>query len=263
MAVRIVIPARYASTRLSAKPLVDIDGQPMLVRVMAQASRANADTVVAAVDHEDVFNAVTSAGYQALLTRIDHQSGSDRVMEVVATRAWSEDDIVVNVQGDEPLIPPEVIDCLANVLIDDSSVQMATVCEPILNERDYFNPHTVKVVRNKSLDAIYFSRAPIPYARDSIVSGVALTGGSLTVPVAELPVFRHVGIYAYRVTALRSFTSMGDSQLEQVEALEQLRWLEAGNRIRVIDSPMPVPGGVDTPQDLARVIDIVRSRKLT
>ena len=240
MTVHIVVPARLASTRLPNKPLADIGGKPMIVRVLEQCQRGGYEDVIAAVDDELVFNAVVEAGFSAELTRRDHQSGSDRVMEVVTKRGWANNDIVVNVQGDEPLIPYELVNQLVDSMTQE--VELATVSEPIVDIEDFQNPNIVKVVTTRQADALYFSRAPIPHNRDSSDDTEVLSRAR-----------RHVGVYAFRVHALRSFTEMKDVQLESTEQLEQLRWLEHGRKIRVVHSEEAVPGGVDTPEDLARV----------
>ena len=240
MTIHIVVPARLASTRLPNKPLADIGGKPMIVRVLEQCQKGGYEDVIAAVDDEQVFKAVVEAGFSAELTRRDHHSGSDRVMEVVTNRGWPDNDIVVNVQGDEPLIPFELVNQLVASMAPE--VELATVSEPIVDIEDFRNPNIVKVVTNRQGDALYFSRAPIPHNRDS--SDVTEVLGRAR---------RHVGVYAFRVHALRSFTEMKDVQLEPTEQLEQLRWLEYGRKIRVVHSEEAVPGGVDTPEDLARV----------
>ena len=235
----IVVPARYASTRLPGKPLADIAGEAMIVRVMQQVSQATVNSVVAAVDHPDVLACVEAAGFEAVNTRSDHQSGTDRIMEVAVQRGWSDEDIVVNVQGDEPLMPVSVVSELTEAMLSDEQVRLATMCEPLADLDDLNNPNVVKVVRDAQHDALYFSRAPVPYARDE---------GPFIQNYA-----RHIGIYAYRVEALRAFTSLAVSGLEEIEKLEQLRWLEAGHSIKVLTAPEAVPGGVDTPEDLARI----------
>lgn len=240
MGTHIVVPARLASTRLPNKPLADIGGQSMIVRVLERASKIACDTVVAAVDAPSVFDAVTRAGYEAIMTDPDHASGSDRVTEVATLCRWPDEDVVVNVQGDEPLFPPDTVIRLIRVMGDGH--ELATVAESIEREEDFHNPNIVKVVTNSRGDALYFSRAPIPFARES-------RGESETLKHAR----RHVGIYAFRVSALREFTKIVDGHLEHTEMLEQLRWLEAGRSIRVVDSQEPVPGGVDTEEDLERV----------
>ena len=186
-------------------------------------------------------DAVTAAGLQAEMTRADHLSGSDRVMEVAERRGWLDDDVVVNVQGDEPLVPPVVIEQLFEGMLRQPDVLMATLSEPITQFDDFLNPNVVKVVANYGGFAMFFSRAPIPYPRDA--AGDQLPSGAA----------RHVGIYAFRVNGLRRFISLGGSTLEDIEKLEQMRWLPAGLPLLVIEAQESVPGGVDTPEDLARV----------
>ena len=248
MKVHVVIPARLASTRLPGKPLALIAGVPMIVRVMMAVQDAGVDTVTAAVDDERVLAVVEEAGYQVLLTAVDHASGSDRVMEVATRSGWHDDDIVINVQGDEPLMPPHLVSQLAVLMRDEPDIEMATLSEPIGSVADFLNPNIVKVVTAKTGNALYFSRAPIPLPRDLVLNDM-LTDRE----VGLLKPQRHVGVYAFRVAALRKFVLLRDAHLEGVEALEQLRWLEAGGQIRVLPSPVVVPGGVDTPEDLARV----------
>lgn len=240
MTSHIVVPARLSSTRLPRKPLADIRGKPMIVRVMERAAQIDCQSVIAAVDDEAVYAVVKEAGYEAEMTAVDHPSGSDRVMEVVERRGWSNDDVVVNVQGDEPLFPTAVVDALIQTMA--AGDDLATVAEPITSLQDFENPNIVKVVTGNEGLALYFSRAPIPHTRD------------LPTPEDALRLARrHVGIYAFRVDALRRFTRIQDAPLERTEMLEQLRWLEAGHRIRIVDAGQPVPGGVDTPDDLHRV----------
>ena len=255
MSYRVVIPARFASTRLPGKPLADLGGKPMIVRVAEQARRSQARSVVVATDDERVLRAVTDAGVAAVMTCSDHASGSDRVMEVVENGGWGDDDIVVNVQGDEPFLPPQVIDQVA-VLVREASVwpqracRVATLCEPVTRSADVFDPNVVKVVADDSGRALYFSRAPLPWARAHFASAAGSTG--------EAPSRlgdgwrRHVGIYAYRVDALKEFVAWPQGRLEQLEALEQLRLLEHGRGIAVAEAVAPVPGGIDTPADLTR-----------
>lgn len=251
----VVIPARYASTRLPGKPLADLDGQPMVVRVARRAAQSGAAEVVVASDDERVLDAVRAADCQACLTRSDHESGSDRVMEVAAARGWPDDSVVVNVQGDEPLIPPAVITQVGRLLLDEPDCGIATLSEPISELAAVFDPNVVKVVVGLDGYAVYFSRAPIPYARDAFPPsgpgpGPALSAGPVTTPGLWQ---RHIGIYGYRVGALRRFVSLPPGRLERVEALEQLRLIERGMGIRVASAREAVPGGVDTPADLERV----------
>lgn len=241
MEIHIVIPARFASTRLPGKPLADIAGEPMIVRVAAQAARSMANDVLVAVDDQRVAAAVVTAGWQAEMTREDHVSGSDRVMEVASRRGWSDDDIVINVQGDEPLVPPQVIDQLCEGMVAHPDVSMATLSEPINEIDDFLNPNVVKVIADDAGMAMTFSRSPIPYPRDT--AGHEVPNGAA----------RHVGIYGFRVSALRRFIHLGESSLERIEKLEQLRWLQASLPLLVIQAKESVPGGVDTPEDLAKV----------
>jgi 3-deoxy-manno-octulosonate cytidylyltransferase (CMP-KDO synthetase) len=242
----VVIPARYASTRLPGKPLADIGGKPMVVRVLEQACKAGAESVWVATDHTDVLDAVTAAAGNALMTRADHPSGTDRLAEVVDALGWSADDIVVNVQGDEPLIDPALIAAVARALADTQDAAIATAAHPLRDADEFFNPNVVKVVCDARDHALYFSRAPIPWARD------AFAASREAIP-AGLPVLRHVGIYAYRVAFLRRYAGLAVSPLENWEALEQLRALWHGYRIRVLTVQEAPAAGVDTPEDLERV----------
>ena len=201
-----MIPARYASTRLPGKPLADINGVPMIVRVAEQASRSDASEVVVATDDERVMSAVISAGFAAEMTAVDHPSGSDRVMEVARKRGWGSEDAVINVQGDEPLIPPGVINQVAANLAEDPNLAAATLCEPISSRAELFDVNAVKVVCRADRRALYFSRAPIAYARDEFAQQTQSEGlpgvGSW---------WRHIGIYAYRVWALEKFVALPES----------------------------------------------------
>ena len=248
MRYRVVIPARYGSTRLPGKPLIDIAGKPMIVRVAAQALMSRATGVVVATDDGRVVDALRGSGAEATLTRSDHHSGSDRVMEVVDARGWPDDEIVVNVQGDEPLIPPVVIDQVAGLVDDECEV--ATLSEPITEPADVFDPNIVKVVVDRRGRALYFSRAPIPWHRDGFGAR----------PPARIGTDwrRHIGIYAYRVGALRAFVSHPLGRLEELEALEQLRLMDHGHAIAVAEAEAPVPGGVDTSADVDRVLAVLR-----
>jgi 3-deoxy-manno-octulosonate cytidylyltransferase (CMP-KDO synthetase) len=249
----VVIPARYASTRLPGKPLAEIDGVPMIVRVAQQAAMSGASEVVVATDDARIVDVVTQAGFAAELTREDHPSGSDRVMEVATLRGWQSEDVIINVQGDEPLIPPAVIKQIADSLAADASLAAATLCEPVTQRDQVFDPNAVKVVCRNDGRAMYFSRAPVPYARDSFADETA------ALPNAD-QWWRHIGIYAYRLWALQKFVALPPGRLEQLESLEQLRLLENGMEIRVDEACEPVPGGVDTPEDLQRVRHLVAQR---
>ncbi len=241
-AFKVVIPARYASTRLPGKPLLRIGGKAMVVRVAEQARKAGADEVIVASDDERIVEVVAGAGFEAVMTDPNHGSGTDRIWEVASQRkAWEPDTVIINVQGDEPLIAPEIIAQLAAATLGAGDAGMATLCEPVANASDLLDPNVVKVVRDAANFALYFSRSPIPHVRDGHPS--ASSG----------PWRRHIGIYGYRVGALRRFTSLPPSALEDAERLEQLRALEHGMPVLVLDACRPSPGGVDTPADLARV----------
>jgi len=245
-AFHVVIPARYASTRLPGKPLADIGGKPMVVRVLERGRASGAQSVWVASDHEAVLDAVSAIGGDALMTRADHASGTDRLAEVAASLGWGADEIVVNVQGDEPLIEPALIRAVADALGDDPDAAIATAAHPLASAAEMFNPNVVKVVCDARDRALYFSRAPIPWARDAFAT-------SREALPADLPVLRHVGIYAYRVSFLRRYAGLASAPLEQWEALEQLRALWHGYRIRVLTVDAAPAPGVDTVEDLARV----------
>lgn len=247
MKFKVVIPARYGSTRLPAKPLLDLGGKPMVVRVAERVRQSGADEIWVATDHEAVRDAAEAHGVAAMMTRSDHPTGTDRLAEVVARCGWSGDTLVVNVQGDEPLIDPAVIDQTARQLAT-SGADIATVAHPIEDAADFFNPNVVKVVCRADGDAAYFSRAPIPYARDHF----AREGGGETLP-GGFPACRHVGLYAYRAAFLKAYASLLPAPTEQFEALEQLRALWHGYRISVaLVTTAPAPG-VDTPEDAERM----------
>ncbi len=246
MSFHVVIPARYGSSRLPGKPLADIAGKPMVVRVVEAALRSRAGDVCVATDDERIQAAVSAHGYQVVMTRADHASGTDRIAEVAERLGWSEHEIVVNVQGDEPLIEPALIDQLATALADDASAVMATAAHDLVKAEDFFNPNVVKVVCNAARHALYFSRAPVPWARDAFA-----------IDKADLPkalgAQRHIGIYAYRTGFLRRFGQLSPSPLEQIEALEQLRVLWHGYAIQVINSDRIPEPGVDTDEDVQRI----------
>lgn len=243
-----IIPARFASTRLPGKPLVDIHGKPMVVHVMERAIQSGAERVIVATDHPDVAAAVTAAGGEVCLTRPDHQSGTERLAEVVEQYQFSDETIIVNVQGDEPLIPPEIIRQVAHNLAG-SVAGMATLAVPITSAEEAFNPNAVKVVRDAQGYALYFSRATIPWDRERFAQSRDSIGDSL---------LRHIGIYAYRAGFIRRYVSWEPSQLEQIELLEQLRVLWYGEKIHVDVAETTPAAGVDTAEDLARVRAVLR-----
>ena len=248
MGFTVLIPARLASTRLPDKPLADLAGLPMVVRVAAQAQRSRAKRVVVAADDRRIVDACAHHGVQALLTRADHATGSDRLAEACEQLGLDGDDAVVNVQGDEPLIDPALIDACFQALHQATGCVMATAAHAIDAPDELANPNVVKVVCDAAGRALYFSRAPIPWWRDGYAQGLG-TGVALSSPAP----LRHVGIYAYRAGFLRQFPALPPSPLEAVESLEQLRVLWHGHRIAVhVSADRPGPG-VDTPEDLARV----------
>lgn len=248
--VAAVIPARYFSSRLPGKPLADIAGRPMIVRVAERASRARlVSRVIIASDDIRIISAAQSAGFEAALTSAAHTTGTDRIAEVA--RNLSEN-IIVNVQGDEPLLSPATIDAAVEPLIHDRELLMSTTCEPIESAQDLLDPNAVKVVVDASGNALYFSRSPIPFPRDS-ASRYGSLPEALTAQPDLLNAFnRHTGLYTYRRDFLLRFASMPRSPLEKLESLEQLRALEAGVRIRVVRCTERSLG-VDTPEDLERV----------
>jgi 3-deoxy-manno-octulosonate cytidylyltransferase (CMP-KDO synthetase) len=245
MAFTVLIPARLASTRLPDKPLADIAGLPMIVRVAQRAAQSRARHVVVAADHASIIQACERHGVQAVLTRADHASGSDRLAQACEILGLDGDDAVVNVQGDEPLIAPGLIDAVATLLDAKPQAAMSTAAHPIDNVADLANTNVVKVVLDAQGMALYFSRATIPWSRDAFAAGVNA--------LPPMQVLRHIGIYGYRAGFLRGFPRMPQAPIETAEALEQLRALWHGHRIAVHVSESAPGVGVDTPEDLARV----------
>jgi len=242
----IVIPARYASTRLPGKPLADIAGQPMIVRVAAAARRTRAAGIWVATDDERIAAAVRQHGFDAVMTRANHVSGTDRIAEVADQLQWADDDIVVNVQGDEPLLDPSLVEKVAAALHGDPNAAIATAAHHLTKPADFFNPNVVKVVCDVRGRALYFSRAPVPWDRDQFTDRHDLLP-------SDLPAQRHIGLYAYRVSFLRRFGQLAASPLERCESLEQLRALWHGYPIQVVSIGFSPAPGVDTPEDLERV----------
>jgi 3-deoxy-manno-octulosonate cytidylyltransferase (CMP-KDO synthetase) len=238
----VVIPARYASTRFPGKPLADLAGKPMVVRVCERAARSGAAGVHVATDDKRIFDVVKAHGHRAVMTRADHASGTDRLAEAARKLELAENQIVVNVQGDEPLISPSLIRKVGVLLEKKREASVSTACHAIHDPGAAVNPNVVKVVLDAEGYALYFSRAPIPYPRE---------------PGA--PYYRHAGIYAYRVSFLKKYSRLRPSPLEKAEALEQLRVLWHGHRIAVAVSATEIPPGVDTPQDLEAVRKILAS----
>lgn len=238
-----IIPARYGSSRLPGKPLADINGKPMVVHVMERALESGAKRVIVATDHPEVVKAVEDAGGEVCLTRADHQSGTERLAEVIELCQFADDEIIVNVQGDEPLIPPVIIRQVAENLAN-SEAGMSTLAVPIETAEEAFNPNAVKVVRNVQGYAMYFSRAAIPWERERFAISKETIGDVF---------LRHIGIYAYRAGFIRQYVKWEPSELEHIELLEQLRVLWYGEKIHVGVAKAIPSVGVDTPEDLERV----------
>jgi len=248
----VAIPARYGSTRLPGKPLRLLGGEPLVVHVARRARAAGAVRVVVATDDERIVTALHGSDVEVCMTRADHASGSDRLAECAVRLGWPDDALVVNLQGDEPFAPAAGIRAVAEALREDDA-PMATLATPIESAVQWFDTNCVKVVCDLRQRALYFSRAPVPWARD------ALARNRSEVP-RGVPVLRHIGIYAYRAGFLRTFAALSPTPLERVEALEQLRALEHGHAIAVRVTPEPFPPGVDTEDDLARAEQTLRGR---
>ncbi len=254
-----IIPARMGSTRFPGKALATIAGLPMVVHCARRAQESGAQRVVIATDHAAIAQAVEKEGFEAIHTRTDHETGTDRLAETARQLQLAPDAVVVNVQGDEPLIEPALIRAVAQELGEKPHCAMATACYPIRTLAHLQRTSAVKVVLNASHEALYFSRAPIPWPRDTLAGKKNLLPGAtpdvhedLVLP-AGLPAWHHVGLYAYRVSFLQAFSGLSRSPLEQFEALEQLRALWHGYRIAVLPTEIAPAPGVDTPEDLDRV----------
>ncbi|MDC9719128.1 MAG: 3-deoxy-manno-octulosonate cytidylyltransferase [Gammaproteobacteria bacterium] len=251
MTFSVIIPARYHSSRLPGKPLLELHGQSMLQRVYQQACKSNACSVYIATDHDDILNHAQSFCDQVIMTRQDHATGTDRLQEVVQHLALPSDHIVVNVQGDEPLIPPNLIDQVATNLRRHSHAAIATLAEPIVDVAQVFDPNAVKLVRNAANMAMYFSRSPLPWDRS--------WGDTKTKHIQTGVYLRHIGLYAYRVGFLHRYVTWPQANYEGIESLEQLRALHHGEAIHVDLAPEGMPSGVDTPEDLANMRDYLAS----
>lgn len=249
MSFVVVIPARFASMRLPGKPLLDIAGKPMIQHVWERAMASSAEQVLLATDDSRIADVARAFGADVAMTSADHPSGTDRLQEVARQQGWPDHMAVVNVQGDEPLIPPAVIDQVAAVLLANTRADVATLCEAITDEQQFRDPNAVKVVCNEESEALYFSRAPIAWPREGepqSLNGKLLWG------------YRHIGIYAYRAGFLHRYVSWPPCLLEQTEKLEQLRALYKGAVIQVQEAMMAIPAGVDTQHDLDVVRDILQ-----
>ena len=241
----IVIPARFASSRLPGKPLLEIHGRPMILRVVDQAKKvAGFDDLCVATDDERIAEVCRAEGIDVVLTHADHPSGTDRLSEVARIKGWASEDIVVNVQGDEPLLPAQLVQQVAQLLESQPESSMSTLCEPIHSLEEFKRDSIVKVVMSKYNQALYFSRATIPYDRD---------GAQQQVQSLHPQAYRHLGLYAYRVNLLQEYVSWDMGVLEQLESLEQLRVLENGHRIAIAVAEANLPPGVDTQADLDRL----------
>lgn len=249
MSFTVIIPARYDSSRLPGKPLADINGKPMIQHVYERAVASGAAEVVVATDDQRIVEAVQEFGGTAMMTSPEHRSGTERLAEVIELLALADDQVVVNVQGDEPQIPPQIIRQVAENLASQRNAPMATLAVPIENANELFNPNAVKVVLDGNGYALYFSRAPIPYDREHFMSA----NGAADIAQLQEGYLRHIGIYAYRAGFIHRYAEWEASPIEQLESLEQLRVLWYGERIHVAQAIAEPPAGVDTVEDLERV----------
>ena len=250
-----VVPARYASSRLPGKPLVSLAGKPMIQHVWERVRRAQeVSRVLVATDDERIRRAVTEFGGEAVMTRAEHRSGTERLAEVAASAASSGAEIFVNVQGDEPLIEPAAVDAAVAILLEDSSVEVVTLAVPIATPGDVMDPNVVKVVLDFEGNALYFSRAPIPWIRDTA------SGGAGFGPPAGSTHLKHLGLYVFRRRALLEFPTFPQGELEKLEQLEQLRWLENGYKIRVVETTHDSVS-VDVTEDIARVEKLLQAQE--
>jgi 3-deoxy-manno-octulosonate cytidylyltransferase (CMP-KDO synthetase) len=248
----IIIPARYGATRLPGKPLLDLGGKPMIVRVMEVAAQAGAAFTLVATDDERIASAVRKAGGEAMLTSPHHATGTDRLAEVARRKKLDEGLVLVNLQGDEPSLPPEHVTLVAHTLRAAAHASIATLATPIRQRQEVFDPNVVKVVADRAGRALYFSRAPIPWQRGDFSFEPDVTRG----PLPETPWFRHIGLYAYRVSTLYALADAAPAAIERAESLEQLRalWLGMSIQLAVVDA-LPTTG-VDTPDDAQRVREL-------
>jgi len=248
----VIIPVRYDAKRLPGKPLLDVAGKPLIQHVYERAIESCAESVIIATDSDEIRSVAEGFGARTCLTSKDHPSGTDRLAEAVVALGYEADDVVVNLQGDEPLMPPSVIQAVAQDLTSHDNIGLTTVCQEITNIEDLFNPNIVKVVLSKRGFALYFSRAPIPWERDHFAQTPRVMTG---------PHYRHFGIYAYRVGFLQQYLSWEPSPLGTMESLEQLRVLWNGQRIHAVVTEEVIEAGVDSPEDLERVRDIFSKRQ--
>jgi|WetSurMetagenome_2_1015567.scaffolds.fasta_scaffold101122_2 3-deoxy-manno-octulosonate cytidylyltransferase (CMP-KDO synthetase) len=249
MSFQVIIPARYASTRLEGKPLCEIKGRPMIAHVYEKAIQSGASKVIIATDDQRILEVAQQMGAECYLTNPNHLSGTDRIAEIILKLKIPDEEIIVNLQGDEPTMPPDLIKQVAVSLNEQPQAQVATLCEPFVEEKDIFNPNMVKVVRDQNNFALYFSRAPIPWVRKSFTNSSGQSG--------ETGHFRHIGLYAYRAGFLKQIMQLPACNIENDEALEQLRVLYYGGKIYVATACEKVGFGVDTPEDLEKLRQII------
>lgn len=250
MSFRIVIPARFASTRLPGKPLRDICGKPMIEHVIERAKQSKAEEVIVATDSKKVASAIENLDVQVCMTREDHQSGTERLSEVIEQLGFDDDQILINLQGDEPMMPPICLNQVGQALENDKNVKMATLCTPLTDIDELFDPHAVKVVRDINDFGLYFTRAAVPWSRDSFDE----TPRKLP---KQQEYLRHIGLYGYRAGFIRQYLKWESSDIEKTESLEQLRVLYYGEKIKVITAETPPGPGVDTIDDLNRVCKLL------
>jgi 3-deoxy-manno-octulosonate cytidylyltransferase (CMP-KDO synthetase) len=255
----VIVPARFGSTRLPGKPLLDLGGKPMIVRVLEIAARAGAAFTIVATDDQRIADAVTAAGGEAMLTSPSHSTGTDRLAEVVRRKDLPADVVVVNLQGDEPALPPSHVQLVARTLQAAPQASLATLATPIATRLELFDPNVVKVVTDRRGRALYFTRAPVPWQRDDFVLAPLAASVAAPAPLPPGPFLRHIGLYAYRVSTLHTLSCTEPAALEQAESLEQLRalWLGMGIQVAVVGA-LPA-GGVDTAEDLQRVQKLFES----
>lgn len=250
MSFRIVIPARFASTRLPAKPLREICGKPMIAHVIDRARQSQAEEVIVATDSKEIADAISDLDVRVCMTHENHQSGTERLSEVIEQLGFDDDQILINLQGDEPMMPPVCLNQVGQALEKDANLKMATLCTPLTDIEELFDPHAVKVVRDINDFALYFSRAAVPWSRDCFNDAPR-----------ELPknqeYQRHIGLYGYRAGFIRQYLEWKSSDIEKTESLEQLRVLYYGEKIKVITAETPPGPGVDTLDDLNRVCELM------
>ena len=251
MSFRIVIPARFASTRLPGKPLRDICGKPMIVRVIEQAQKSDAEEVIVATDSQEIAAAIANTDVRVCITREDHQSGTERLSEVIEQMGFDDDQILINLQGDEPMMPPVCLNQVGHALENDDKVKMATLCTPLTDIEELFDPHAVKVVRDVNDFALYFTRAAVPSSRD------CFNETPREMPTSQ-EYQRHIGLYGYRAGFIKQYLHWQSSDIEKTESLEQLRVLYYGERIKVITAEIAPGPGVDTIEDLNRVCELLK-----